>query len=355
MRTAAPMRSAIVESGANALRISWSLKEFTVAARNATRGSMMIIFASTDFAARSMTLTSLGISRCRSPTESINSLGSNQPSYLVAHQELIKTFGQMAHARFETHETDEANTRTTLLGKTVPRSSLMAILARANPQFPTAATNHLESLTQIGAFRLGMRIRCNHCGQRNWYALEELNETLECGRCLKEFDFPTSSPPADAWHYSAAGPFSIEGYAQGSFCVALSLGLLLDGFWTTATWITNFNLRRAGKHFDEADFGIFLRDDSALVRGNNVYLILGESKSFDSFEPRDFRRMTALAKAFPGATLVFSTFRKTLTGAEKKAIAKIANRGRRSLGGERWLNPVIVLTGVELFSRKKMP
>ena len=52
---------------------------------------------------------------------------------------------------------------------------------------------------------------------------------------------------------------------------------------------------------------------------------------------------------------MFSTFRKTLTGAEKKAIAKIANRGRRSLGGERWLNPVIVLTGVELFSRKKMP
>ena len=288
-------------------------------------------------------------------SQMIEALGGPASAYLVAHQELIKTFGQMAHARFETHETDEANTRTTLLGKTVPRSSLMAILARANPQFPTAATNHLESLTQIGAFRLGMRIRCNHCGQRNWYALEELNETLECGRCLKEFDFPTSSPPADAWHYSAAGPFSIEGYAQGSFCVALSLGLLLDGFWTTATWITNFNLRRAGKHFDEADFGIFLRDDSAFVRGNNVYLILGESKSFDSFEPRDFRRMTALAKAFPGATLVFSTFRKTLTGAEKKAIAKIANRGRRSLGGERWLNPVIVLTGVELFSRKKMP
>jgi hypothetical protein len=43
------------------------------------------------------------------------------------------------------------------------------------------------------------------------------------------------------------------------------------------------------------------------------------------------------------------------TWAEKKAIAKIANRGRRSLGGERWLNPVIVLTSVELFSREKMP
>lgn len=288
--------------------------------------------------------------------EVIETLGGLHSTHLLAHEELIKMFGDMAHARFEFPETEDAtNTSRTLIGKTVPRASLVAILTRANPKHQRAVTNHFKALTGMGCLRLGMRIQCQHCAQHNWYGIGELNEKLTCERCLKTFKFPVNSPPMDAWHYRAAGPFSIEGYAQGGFCVALTMGKLLDQHWTTSTWITNFNIAKAGKHFYEADFGIFLRDDSAFTRGNNVFLIVGECKSFDRFTARDFQRMRELAKAFPGAVLVFSTFRRTLTSSEKRAIKAIANRGRRPLGGGRCQNPVMVLTGIELFSREKIP
>jgi hypothetical protein len=91
------------------------------------------------------------------------------------------------------------------------------------------------------------------------------------------------------------------------------------------------------------------------IEGTTFIWWLVKCKSFDRFETRDFSRMRDFAKAFPGATLVFSTFRKELTTAEKKAITKIADLGRRPLGGDRWENPVMVLTGLELFSREKMP
>jgi len=55
-------------------------------------------------------------------------------------------------------------------------------------------------------------------------------------------------------------------------------------------------------------------------------------------------------KCYPGTTLVFCTFRRELDGSEKKRIAGLAKRGRESLAGERWLHPVLVLTGDELFS-----
>ncbi|HXX43312.1 MAG TPA: hypothetical protein VEJ38_01190 [Candidatus Acidoferrales bacterium] len=292
----------------------------------------------------------------RIAAELIESIGGLHSTHLVASEDLIRMFGAMAHARFEYQETDEkTKTKNTILGRTVPRTSLAAILAKANPKWPGAAANHLKSLSEIGCLRLGMRIQCQHCAQRNWYGLNELAENLRCERCMKSFGFPTSSPPSDAWHYRAIGPFSIENYAQGGFCVALTLGRLLEQLWTTSTWITNFNLTKGGKHFCECDFGVFLRDDSAFIRGNNVFFILGECKSFDRFERRDFRRARDLAREFPGAVLVFSTFRRALSKLERRVIRAIATRGRRPLGGGRWLNPVMLLTGMELFSREKIP
>jgi hypothetical protein len=244
--------------------------------------------------------------------------------HLLADEDLIRMFGSLAHARFEAVVTDEATSRrTSLLERSLSRRTLMGLLLKLNRNFQLAAENHLKSLTEIGALQLGMRVQCERCSQHNWYALDELREKLRCDRCLKEFDFPISSPPSDAWHYRAAGPFAIEGYAQGGFCVAVSLGRLLDGHWRTSTWIPNFNITKAGKHFYEADFGIFLRDDSAFNRGNNVYLIVGECKSFDRVKARDLSRMRDLAKAFPGATLVFSTFRKELAPVKKRAITNI--------------------------------
>jgi hypothetical protein len=60
--------------------------------------------------------------------------------------------------------------------------------------------------------------------------------------------------------------------------------------------------------------------------------------------------MLALAKEFPGAILVFATLREALTSGEKRLLRPVANRGRKHWKAERPHNPVLILTGNELFA-----
>jgi hypothetical protein len=65
--------------------------------------------------------------------------------------------------------------------------------------------------------------------------------------------------------------------------------------------------------------------------------------------------MRTLAKTFPGAVLVFSTLRKTLTPKEIAGITSIAKAGRRYWKPERSINPVLILTGTELLTYEDPP
>jgi len=60
--------------------------------------------------------------------------------------------------------------------------------------------------------------------------------------------------------------------------------------------------------------------------------------------------MRYLAKTFPGAILAFSTLRKSLTKSEIAAITRIAKAGRKHWKADRPINPVLILTGTELFN-----
>ena len=65
--------------------------------------------------------------------------------------------------------------------------------------------------------------------------------------------------------------------------------------------------------------------------------------------------MRYLARTFPGAILVFSTLRKALTKKELLGITRIAKVGRKFWKSERPINPVLILTGNELFSFRGPP
>ena len=79
-------------------------------------------------------------------------------------------------------------------------------------------------------------------------------------------------------------------------------------------------------------------------------VVHAECKSFNLFAKRDVERMTALGNAFPGAVLIFSTLKETLEKSELKAIQPLVLSGRKKrLRGEPY-NPIIALTGIELFS-----
>jgi hypothetical protein len=65
--------------------------------------------------------------------------------------------------------------------------------------------------------------------------------------------------------------------------------------------------------------------------------------------------MRYLAKVFPGAVLVFSTLRKSLTPQEVASITRIAKTGRKYWKPERPVNPVLILTGTELLHHSRPP
>lgn len=83
--------------------------------------------------------------------------------------------------------------------------------------------------------------------------------------------------------------------------------------------------------------------------------LFAECKSYNKFEQRDFDRMSALAKHFPGAILAFCTLRKSLEPYEKTAMKRIAMAGMKQWKTERPINPVLVLTGHELFRYERPP
>ena len=46
-----------------------------------------------------------------------------------------------------------------------------------------------------------MRLQCPRCEESTWYGISELDLTLTCGRCLRQFPFPEARPPKNACAY----------------------------------------------------------------------------------------------------------------------------------------------------------
>jgi hypothetical protein len=74
-------------------------------------------------------------------------------------------------------------------------------------------------------------------------------------------------------------------------------------------------------------------------------LVLGECKTFGSFERADLLKMKKLANYFPGAVLVFASLSPKLSVEEVRLLASFAKWGRKN-----WRAPVAVFTAKELAS-----
>jgi hypothetical protein len=201
--------------------------------------------------------------------------------------------------------------------------------------------------------RLGLRVQCPHCTRHSWFPLDAVGDTFSCPRCLNAFP-ALDNLESSVWSYKTAGPFSVPNYADGAYAVLLTVQCFEDRKMTTMrmTPALSFTAEKNGAKL-EADFALFWQE--AVFGERKEGLAFGECKTYRQFEERDFRRMREIAKAFPGAVLVFSTLRKELTDFEIKKIASIARRGRKYWKSERPLNPVLVLTGTELLSFSGAP
>ena len=286
----------------------------------------------------------------------INSLGGLNGVWAIGSEELINVLDRTANGTLEVEVPDEeAGKKRRLRKSSVPLHQIREVLKRARPENVFIAENTLSALLARNVLTLGMDVLCSECGQMTWFALEHLGPKLKCGRCLRAFDFPLTEPQKIPWSYRVQGPFAVENFAHGAYCVAFALLFLTDRVSRECTWIPSFKLRRTNPSpvDAEADFGAFVRPGRFSYRTDPV-LFFGECKTFGKFDSKDYQRMRTLAKMFPEAALCFCTLRRELTATEKTKIAALAKRGRKSLKTGRWKNPVLVLTGQELRANSKL-
>jgi hypothetical protein len=214
--------------------------------------------------------------------------------------------------------------------------------------------NLYEYLVSKGIFKLGVRIQCPRCIRHSWFSVETIRESFTCPRCLNVFP-ALGNLDSGVWSLKTAGPFSVPGYADGAYAVLLTLDLLADRNLPTlqTTPVVSFTAKAGNRSDIEADFAMFWQE--AVFGERKEGLMFGECKTYDLFKTKDFKRMESLAGEFPGAVLLFSTLRKSLTKQEVAGIGPIAKKGRKRWKPERPVNPVMILTGTELLGMGRPP
>ncbi|MBU1143659.1 MAG: hypothetical protein KKH92_08460 [Firmicutes bacterium] len=204
-----------------------------------------------------------------------------------------------------------------------------------------------------GAFQLGCEVQCPHCDRRSWHDLNSLHDIITCQKCSEAFD-ANKTLSDSRWKYKTAGAFSVSSYGEGSFSVLITTSFLNDRHLPGVTFspVFSFKAEKGNKKL-ESDFGGFIRESSY----GDVYIapVFGECKSYNEFKDADFRKMKSIAKQYPGSVIVFATLREKFTSKELKQLKSIVNQGRKYWKNEKPRNPVLILTGKELFSNDSPP
>ncbi len=211
-----------------------------------------------------------------------------------------------------------------------------------------------DYLASKGIFKVGLRTQCPRCQRRSWFPLDSLTDNLSCPKCQNSFP-AIGNVDHGVWCYKTTGSFSVPNYADGAYAVLLALDFFSEHRLTTirTTPVLSFIARSSGKKNIEADFGLFWSE--SIYGGHQDGVAFGECKTYGHFTNTDFDRMQHLARTFPGAVLVFTTLRKSLTREEIAGITRIAKTGRKYWKAERPINPVLVLTGTELLTHEAPP
>ena len=267
---------------------------------------------------------------------------------LLAHEAVVRQLDKMARSRTEHADgsAEEYPDRTATFGQL--RRMLQAI-SEAN--FGQSVT--LKRFIDIGALRLGLSAKCDHCAKENWYGLDDVATTVPCDRCLRSFPFPQGSlPPRDAWKYRVVGPFAVPGFAQGAYAVILSLAFLQRALFSFPpfTYSTSLDLK-VGEDRLETDLFAWCGDDRLGSTGTDPLLFVGECKSFGTnvFKAKDVERLRQLGDLLPGAYLVAATLKDVLGEEEQERLRDLCRWGWRRRDNSRAPSRVVVLTGRELF------
>jgi len=216
--------------------------------------------------------------------------------------------------------------------------------------------NQLNHFLERNVFRAGLRVQCPVCGYQNWFDLDKVSYSPTCSRCLNDFKFAQSPQELQSvdWFYRVIGPFAVPDYAGGAYAVALTLRCLAPYDSSEMTWSTGLVF----EHFKcEIDFLAWYRRGGIIIEGDESdepSLLIGEAKSFgkDAIGEKSIASLKKVAERFPGSIMVISSLRKIddYTQEEIRRLRELALWGRSHRRQGRPENPLIILTGTELFA-----
>jgi hypothetical protein len=271
--------------------------------------------------------------------------------HILAHASVVKMLNDMAGSvRRKSNETDSVEETFERKSTSVQKwNGMLAREQRDRFQGPK-----LEDYTKRGVIRLGLETKCPHCQGGNWHGLDSVDYKVTCERCLNSYEFPQAEirRNGENWRYRVIGPFSVPDFARGSYSALLTLRVLesVGGSHGELTFSTAMDLSFDGGKC-EADF-VALRRADRLNRSDEPELVIGETKSFgrgDLIKPKDLAKLKRIAGKLPGAVIVISVMRETFTPSEKRILKSFVKWSRRSGDRSRPRNPVVLLTGHELF------
>ncbi|WP_020674699.1 hypothetical protein [Geopsychrobacter electrodiphilus] len=220
---------------------------------------------------------------------------------------------------------------------------------------------NFKGLVERGAVELGLEVKCTKCSNWSWYSLKNLDQKIDCSRCLQQFNFPNIDPSSinTRWAYRLVGPFALPDYAKGGYAASLSIRFFSEVIGqfheANTTWSAGQTLELEPKIEIESDFILWYQRQQFFGNNFPTEVVFGEAKSFgkEVFKAEDIDRMKTLACRFPGSVVVFSTMKQAadLSTDEIKRIAKFAEWGREYIKERQQTRaPVIMLTGTELFA-----
>ena len=108
----------------------------------------------------------------------------------------------------------------------------------------------------------------------------------------------------------------------------------------------------AKKNGTELEADLTCLYQSSYWSDSRTEVVHAECKSFNRFESRDVSRMASLSVEFPGSVLVFATLSASISASECEMISQLSATERTKRLNDEQYSPIIILTGVELFSTR---
>ena len=278
----------------------------------------------------------------------IRQLGGKGSTRIIARKAIIELLNEINSKQKQSMLAETLWQRTKEIAKQfIPKTANLSILAR-DAELKRVQRGIIQQLTRNKVLQIGMKIQCPVCTKHSWYSVKGADYELQCSECLAEFSFPSESEDVK-WSYRTLGPFSSTNQSDGAYTVLMLLRFfsgfsLLDG---ATTPLMSFKANKDGTEM-EADLALFFQ--ASKFGDSKMEIIFAECKTFNDFQTKDVDKMGKLGEAFPGVVLVFATLKESLNNDEKAILCGLVNQCRKYWKNERPVNPVLILTGAELFA-----